>query len=149
MVSQNELRPASGSKHRRRRLGRGHGSGRGTTAGRGTKGQKSRSGGNIPPYFEGGQLPLVKRMPSKRGFTNIFKTQYAIVNVGRLGLFPSGAEVTPVALVEKGLVKSSGLPIKLLGEGEVGVPLTVKAHKFSATARAKIEAAGGKAEEIA
>lgn len=149
MVSQNELRPASGSKHRRRRLGRGHGSGRGTTAGRGTKGQKSRSGGNIPPYFEGGQLPLVKRMPSKRGFTNIFKAQYAIVNVGRLGLFPSGAEVTPAALVEKGLVKSSGLPIKLLGEGEVGVPLTVKAHKFSATARAKIEAAGGKAEEIA
>ncbi len=149
MVRQNDLSPDPGSKHRQRRIGRGYGSGRGTTAGRGTKGQKSRAGGNIPPYFEGGQLPLVKRMPSQRGFTNIFKTQYSIINVGRLGIFPSGAEITTAALMEKGLIKSTKFPLKVLSGGAVEIPLIVKAHKFSAAAKAKIEAAGGTTEEIA
>jgi large subunit ribosomal protein L15 len=145
-----DLRPAKGSKKPRKRVGRGDSSGSGKTAGRGTKGQKSRSGGNIPPYFEGGQLPLVKRLPRVRGFVNIFKTQFATVNLDRLNeRFDKGDEVTPSALTEVGLIKSPNELVKVLGRGELKKPLTIKAHGFSASARAKIEAAGGSVEELA
>jgi len=145
-----DLRPAKGSKKQRKRVGRGDSSGSGKTAGRGTKGQKSRSGGNIPPYFEGGQLPLVRRLPRMRGFVNIFKTQFATVNLDRLNeRFDKGDEVTPSALTEVGLIKSPNELVKVLGRGELKKPLTIKAHGFSASARAKIEAAGGSVEELA
>lgn len=145
-----ELKPPRGAKKRKRRVGRGDSSGRGKTAGRGTKGQKARSGGNIPPYFEGGQLPLVRRLPRRRGFTNIFKTQYAPVNLDRLNeRFSEGDEVTPATLTEVGLISSPKQPVKVLGRGDLEKPLTVKAHGFSASARAKIEAAGGSVEELA
>lgn len=144
-MRQNELRPRG--KRKRKRIGRGLGSGHGTTATRGSKGQKARSGGKIHPAFEGGQNPLVKSLPQKRGFTNIFKTEYAIVNVGQLVKGEGEAEVTPERLREVGLV-SSKKPVKVLGQGEVKRALVVKAHKFSGEARRKIEAAGGRAEEI-
>jgi large subunit ribosomal protein L15 len=143
-----ELYPAPGSRHRKKRVGRGIGSGHGTYATRGIKGQKARSGGQIPPWFEGGQTRLVKRLPHKRGFTNIFRVEYAAVNVEQLeARFPAGTVVTPDLLRETGLVKKR-LPIKILGDGELTKPLTVHAHKFSASARAKIEAAGGQVVEI-
>ncbi len=145
-----ELKPPRGAKKRKKRVGRGDSSGRGKTAGRGTKGQKARSGGNIPPYFEGGQLPLVRRLPRRRGFTNIFKTEYAPVNLDRLNeRFSEGDEVTPATLTEVGLIDSPEQPIKVLGRGDLEKPLTVKAHGFSASAQAKIEAAGGSVEELA
>ena len=145
-----ELRPAKGSKKRRQRAGRGDSSGRGKTAGRGTKGQKARSGGNLPPYFEGGQLPLVRRLPRRRGFTNIFKTQFTAVNLDRLNeRFDEGDEVNPTTLTEVGLIKSLDELVKVLGRGNLEKPLTVRAHGFSASARSKIEAAGGSAEELA
>lgn len=144
-----DLRPPRGSKKDRKRVGRGDSSGHGKTAGRGTKGQKSRSGGNIAPYFEGGQLPLVRRLPQVRGFVNIFKTQFATVNLDRLNeRFKKGEEVTPASLTEVGLIKSPNDLVKVLGRGEVDKPLTIKAHGFSASARAKIEAAGGSVEEL-
>ncbi len=143
-----ELGPAPGARHSKKRVGRGDGSGHGTYSGRGLKGQKARSGGNLRPGFEGGQLPLIKRLPRKRGFTNIFRTEYAIINVSRLDVFEPGTEVTPQLLVEAGLAKSLRRPIKILGEGEIHRSLTVKANKLSAAAREKIEAAGGKVEEI-
>lgn len=143
-----ELYPAPGSRHRKKRVGRGIGSGHGTYATRGIKGQKARSGGQIPPWFEGGQTRLVKRLPHKRGFTNIFRVEYAAVNVEQLeARFPAGTVVTPDLLRETGLVKKR-LPIKILGDGELTKPLVVHAHKFSASARAKIEAAGGQVVEI-
>ncbi|MDQ7007006.1 MAG: 50S ribosomal protein L15 [Acidobacteriota bacterium] len=139
-----DIGPAPGSRKKRKRIGRGPGSGTGKTAGRGEKGQKSRSGYSRRWGFEGGQMPLVRRVP-KRGFTNIFREDYAEVNVGRLGRFDSGAEVTPEALVDKGLLRrSETLRIKLLGKGEIDRPLTVHVHKVSAGARSKIEGAGGK-----
>jgi large subunit ribosomal protein L15 len=145
-----ELRPAKGSKKRRKRVGRGDSSGRGKTAGRGTKGQKARSGGNIPPYFEGGQLPLIRRLPRKRGFTNIFKIQFATVNLDRLNeRFDGGDEVNPTTLSQVGLIKSPKELVKVLGRGDLEKPLTVRAHGFSTSARAKIEAAGGSVEELA
>lgn len=145
-----DLKPAKGSKKDKKRVGRGDSSGHGKTAGRGTKGQKSRSGGSLPPYFEGGQLPLVRRLPRARGFTNIFKTQFTSVNLDRLNeRFAKGAEVTPATLTEVGLIKSSDALVKVLGRGELKKPLIVKAHGFSATARDKIEAAGGSIEELA
>lgn len=145
-----DLKPAKGSKKEKNRVGRGDSSGSGKTAGRGTKGQKSRTGGNIPPYFEGGQLPLVRRLPQIRGFTNIFKTQFATVNLDRLNeRFEKGDEVTPATLTEAGLIKSSDELVKVLGRGELEKPLTVKAHGFSESARVKIEAAGGSIEELA
>lgn len=147
-MRQNELAPPPGAKRKRRRVGRGLGSGHGRTAGKGTKGQKARSGYGLRPGFEGGQLPLIKRLPQKRGFTNIFRIEYATLNVGRLNLFEEKSEVTPQRLVEEGLVKSLKKPIKILGDGEIDKPLIVKASKFTQTARRKIEAAGGKAEEI-
>jgi len=147
-VRQDKLSPAPGSKKNRKRVGRGDGSGHGTYSGRGCKGQKSRSGYKMRPGFEGGQLPLIKRLPRKRGFVNIFRTEYSVININRLNIFESGSEVTPERLVAAGVVKSLRHPIKILAEGDINYPLLVKANKFSATAKAKIEAAGGKAEEV-
>ena len=148
MARQNDIAPAPGSKKARKRVGRGNGSGHGTYSGRGCKGQKSRAGYKMRPGFEGGQLPLIKRLPRKRGFTNIFRTEYSTVNVGQLGTFGAGTEVTPETLVAAGMVKSLRNPIKILADGDINHPVTVKANKFSASARAKIEAAGGTAEEV-
>jgi len=147
-VRQDELSPAPGSKKSRKRVGRGDGSGHGTYSGRGCKGQKSRSGFKMRPGFEGGQLPLIKRLPRKRGFVNIFRVEYNIVNLNKLNIFEPGSEVTPEALVAAGVVKSLRHPIKILAEGDINHPLIVRANKFSAAAKAKIEAAGGKVEEI-
>ena len=147
-MRQDNLAPAPGSKRDRKRVGRGDGSGHGTYSGRGMKGQKSRSGGNkMRPGFEGGQLPLIKRLPEKRGFTNIFRIEYNTVSLNRLNIFDAGSEVTPEKLVAAGIVKSLRHPIKILANGEINRPLSVKANKFSATAKAKIEAAGGNTEE--
>jgi large subunit ribosomal protein L15 len=139
-----ELSPAKGSRRSRKRVGRGPGSGTGKTAGRGHKGQKSRSGYSRRLGFEGGQMPLIRRVP-KRGFTNIFRKEVAVVNLRDLSDFEG--EITPETLAERGLVRS-GLPVKVLGDGEVSSALSVKAHKFSQSARAKIEAAGGSCEEL-
>ena len=147
-MRQDELSPAPGAKKGRKRVGRGDGSGHGTYSGRGCKGQKSRSGYKMRPGFEGGQLPLIKRLPKKRGFTNISRIEYSVVNLNNLGKFEPGSEVTPQKLVAMGLVKSLRYPIKILSDGEINYPLAVKANKFSAAAKAKIEAAGGKIEEI-
>ena len=143
-----ELSPAPGSKRGRKRVGRGDGSGHGTYSGRGCKGQKSRAGYNIPRGFEGGQLPLIKRLPQKRGFVNIFRTEYSVVNIDKLNIFETGSEVTPEKLVAARIVKSLRYPIKILAVGDISYPLLVKANKFSAVAKAKIEAAGGKVEEV-
>ncbi len=145
---QEKLSPAPGSRRGRKRVGRGDGSGHGTYSGRGCKGQKSRSGYKMRPGFEGGQLPLIKRLPRKRGFVNIFRTEYSVVNLDKLGIFEPGSEVTPEKLVAAGVVKSLRRPIKILAAGEIGHPLVIKANKFSAAAKAKIEAAGGRVEEI-
>ena len=147
-MRQDNLSPPSGSKRARKRVGRGNGSGYGTYSGRGLKGQKSRSGNKVRPGFEGGQLPLIKRLPQKRGFVNIFRTEYSIVNIDKLNLFESGSEVTPEKLLAAGLIKSLRQPIKILANGDINQPFVVKANKFSAAAKAKIEAAGGKAEEV-
>jgi large subunit ribosomal protein L15 len=144
-----ELQPAPGAHRDRTRAGRGISAGRGKTAGRGTKGQNSRSGGGKQPYFEGGQLPLVRRLPHLGGFTNIWRVEFFEVNVERLNLFPAGAEITPEVLVMAGVIKSDRQPVKILGEGELDRALSVKAQKFSASAKAKILAAGGSIEEIA
>ena len=143
-----EVRPAAGSRRPRKRIGRGHGSGTGTTAGKGTKGQQARSGGGVRPGFEGGQLPIIKRLPFTRGFTNIWRQEYEVVNVTDLARFPAGSEVTPADLYKARLVRKRRLPIKILGNGDLDRPLTVSAAKFSASARQKIEAAGGTAREI-
>lgn len=139
-----ELSPAKGSRRPRKRVGRGPGSGRGKTAGRGHKGQKSRSGFSRRPGFEGGQMPLIRRVP-KRGFTNIFKTRYQVVNLSDLAELEG--EITPATMAEGGLVRP-GYPVKILGGGELSTALTVRAHKFSSAARTKIEAAGGKCEVV-
>ena len=141
----NELSPAEGSVKDAKRIGRGHGSGNGKTAGKGHKGQKARSGHGMRPGFEGGQMPLQRRIP-KRGFNNIFATQYAFVNVSALEAFENGAVVDAAALQEKGLIKKALDGVKILGNGELTKKLTVKATAYSAAAKAKIEAAGGKAE---
>jgi len=147
-MKQNKLAPAPGAKKDRKRVGRGNGSGHGTYSGRGVKGQKSRSGCKMKPGFEGGQLPLIKRLPRKRGFFNNFRVEYNTVNIDRLNMFASGSEVTPEILVSAGLVKSLRHPVKILAEGEINHPLSVRAHKFSAAAIAKIEAAGGTVERV-
>jgi large subunit ribosomal protein L15 len=139
-----ELGPREGSKHKRKRVGRGPGSGLGKTAGKGHKGQKSRSGYSQRAGFEGGQMPLVRRMP-KRGFTNIFRVEYVTVNVSQLA--DLGSEIDPEVLLRHGLVRR-GRPVKILGDGEVSGALEVKASKFSRTAREKIEAAGGRCIEL-
>lgn len=143
-----ELAPPEGAKKDRKRVGRGNGSGHGTYSGRGLKGQKSRSGGQINPRFEGGQIPLVLRLPRKRGFTNIFKEQFHIINVDALDRFEAGSEVTPETLVAAGLIRDTGLQVKLLGDGELAKPLTIRVHKWSESAQRKIEAAGGTLERI-
>jgi large subunit ribosomal protein L15 len=142
-----DLQPPEGAKKPRKRVGRGIAAGQGKTAGRGTKGQGARSGGGKGPYFEGGQLPLVRRLPVKRGFTNIFKVQYVPVNLYRLEGFTAD-EVSPETLAAAGIIKSASLPVAILGQGDLERPLVVKAHRFSASARAKIEEAGGTAEEL-
>jgi len=143
-----ELRPTPGSKKRKKRVGRGTASGHGKTSGRGHKGQKARSGGGVRPGFEGGQNPLILRLP-KRGFTNApFKKEYAYVNVGELNVFPPGSVVGPEELLARGIVKKLGDGLKVLGDGELEVALTVRAHKFSRGAVKKIEAAGGRVEVI-
>jgi large subunit ribosomal protein L15 len=142
-----ELKPAPGSRREAKRRGRGEGSGLGKTAGKGQGGQKSRSGGGVRRGFEGGQMPLVRRLP-KRGFTNIFKKDIVIVNVEDLNLFDAGAEVTPESLKEKGLIKSFGDGVKVLGRGDLEKQLTVKVNAFSKSAVEKIEAAGGKVEVV-
>ncbi|HEX8171202.1 MAG TPA: 50S ribosomal protein L15 [Thermoanaerobaculia bacterium] len=143
----NNLKPKKGSRHAKKRVGRGPGSGHGKTAGRGEKGQKSRSGFSRMLGFEGGQMPLHRRLP-KRGFTNIFKKEYAVVNLSDLERFDNGATVDEAALREAGLVKGRNDGVKVLGTGELTKKLTVSATKFSATARKQIEAAGGTCQEI-
>ncbi len=143
-----DLKPAEGSKRKRKRVGRGISAGQGKTAGRGTKGQRSRTGRRIRPYFEGGQNPLVRRLPHTRGFTNLFKKEYVTVNLDALNAkFDTGAQVTPVLMRERGLVKQIAL-VKVLGDGELSKALSVQAHAFSKSAQEKIAAAGGKAEVI-
>ncbi|MBI4297205.1 MAG: 50S ribosomal protein L15 [Chloroflexi bacterium] len=148
-MRQHELAPSRGSHHPRKRVGRGDGSGHGNYSCRGAKGQKARSGPGPRPGFEGGQLPLIKRLPSKRGFVNIFRIPHSIVNIGSLSRFPAGSQVTPQTLLGARLVKSLRQPIKVLGQGKLGHPLVVQAHSFSHSAQGKLEAAGGRAEVIA
>jgi large subunit ribosomal protein L15 len=149
-VRLSDLQAPDGARRQKRRVGRGHGSGRMKTAGRGTKGQKARTGGSVPSWFEGGQLRLSRRLPFIKGFNNLFKREYAVVNVGQLQIFEPSSQVTAETLAEAGLIRTSaarGL-IKILGDGDLDRPLNIRAHKFSASARAKIEEAGGTAEEI-
>ena len=148
-MRQNELRPPRGAKRARKRIGRGDGSGHGSFSGRGMKGQNSRSGGGVRPNFEGGQLPITKALPMMRGFTNIFRKEFSVVNLDRLAAFPANTEVTPQLMAELGIVKNLKLPVKVLGRGELERPLTVEAHKFSGSARQKIEAGGGSVREVA
>ena len=143
-----ELKPPKGAKHARKRLGRGNASGRGTYSGRGLKGQKSRSGGKVKLGFEGGQTKLIKRLPRRRGFTNPFRKEYSPVNLRDLERFEAGTEVTPELLKQSGVLRSLRRPVKVLAMGELSKALTVTAHRFSKTAREKIEAAGGSAREI-
>ena len=143
-----ELQPAEGSKSSRKRVGRGTGSGLGKTSGRGHKGQNARSGGGVRPGFEGGQNPLYRRLP-KRGFNNArFATEFAIVNLDQLNRFADGTEVTPELLLAEGVLRNPRDGVKILGNGDLTVKLTVKAHKFSQSAADKIQAAGGKTEVI-
>ena len=147
-MKQHDLRPPKGAKRPRKRIGRGDGSGHGSFSGRGMKGQNSRSGGGVRLGFEGGQLPLIRRLPRVRGFTNIFRKRYSLVNLDSLSKFRADTEVTPQLLLETGLVRNLNDPIKVLARGEVGYALIVEAHGFSAAARRKIEAAGGRVKEI-
>ena len=142
-----DLKPAVGATPAPKRLGRGTGSGLGKTSGKGHKGAKARSGGGKRPGFEGGQMPLTMRLP-KRGFTNKWRTEYVAINVDRLEIFEDGQVVTPVELIEMGLIKKIEDGVKIMGNGELTKKLTVQANKFTASAKEKIEAAGGKAEVI-
>jgi large subunit ribosomal protein L15 len=142
-----ELKPAEGSRQERKRVGRGNGSGLGKTSGRGQKGQKSRSGGGVRPGFEGGQMPLIQRLP-KRGFKNPNRKEYAIVNLDTLNRFAEGTEVTPELLLETRVISKAKDGVKILGNGQLEHKLTVRAHKFSDSAKAAIEAAGGQTEVI-
>ncbi len=143
-----ELRPPKGSKQARKRIGRGNASGHGTYSGRGVKGQKSRAGRKPKLGFEGGQTRLIKRLPRRRGFTNIFRTEYSAVNLRDLERFEAGTEVTPELLKQSRVVRSLRRPVKVLAIGDLTKALTVKVHKFSTAAKEKIEAAGGSALEI-
>jgi large subunit ribosomal protein L15 len=144
-----DLRPDKGATKKRKRVGRGISAGQGKTAGRGTKGQGARRGGGKGPYFEGGQLPLVRRLPFKRGFNNIFRIEYQEVNVDDLGrIFSGGDTVTPDSLAEKGLIKKAGEPVVILGRGELNIKLAVQAHRFSKSAQEQIEKAGGSIEKL-
>ncbi len=143
-----DLKPTEGSKIKRTRVGRGIAAGKGKTAGRGTKGQGARSGGGKGPYFEGGQLPLVRRLPFKRGFTNIFRIEYQEVNVDRLNDLDAGTVVTPELLAEIGLVRDADRPVVVLGNGELTKKLTIQAHRFTKSAQEKVESAGGSIEKL-
>jgi large subunit ribosomal protein L15 len=142
------LTPPKGARKRRKRVGRGDAAGQGSYAGRGMKGQKSRSGQGPRPGFEGGQLPMIKALPMKRGFTNIFKTYFALVKLDTLDQFNAGERITPELLRERGYLRDRKKPVKILGDGQLSKPVTVAAHKFTRSAREKIEAAGGKVEEL-
>lgn len=147
-MKQHEIPSPKGSRRARTRVGRGNGS-KGNYSGRGMKGQQSRSGSGPRPGFEGGQLPLVLKLPTRRGFTNIFRTDYAVVNLGALDeRFESGAQVTPETMVEVGLLRNLKQPVKVLAKGEVTKALSVTAHRFSAQAREQLVAAGGTAEQL-
>ena len=148
VVRQNDLVPPLGSKRKKKRIGRGLGSGRGRYSGKGIKGQKARSGGGVSPYFEGGQLPLIRRLPHRRGFTNIFKKEYSVVNLGRLNIFSPESVVDREVLLKARLIRSFRKPIKILSAGELTRPLIVKADRFSTAAKEKIVAAGGRVEEV-
>ncbi|MEO5952360.1 MAG: 50S ribosomal protein L15 [Chloroflexia bacterium] len=139
----NDIVATPGANKDRKRVGRGHGSGHVKTAGRGTKGQKSRTGGNVPARFQGGQTPIQQQLPYKRGFTNIWSIRYNIVNLEQLTGLEKGADVTPDTLLASGILRDPEKPLKVLGDGELNVALTVSAHKVSEGARQKIEAAGG------
>lgn len=143
----NSLKPAIGSTKNRKRIGRGTGSGHGKTATKGHKGQKARSGGNVEPGFEGGQMPMQRRLP-KRGFNPLSRKEYSLVNLSRLEVFDSGESVDVEAMLNRGLIAKVRDGVKVLADGEITKALKIKAHKFSAAARSKIEAAGGTAEEI-
>lgn len=143
-----DLQPAPGTKRNRKRVGRGTAAGQGKTAGRGTKGQNSRSGGGVRPYFEGGQLPLVRRLPHLRGFTNIWRVEYRPVNLARLQDFAAGSEVSPATLVDAGIIKKATDRVAILAEGDIDRPLKIKAHRVSRAAQDKIVAAGGTVEII-
>lgn len=143
-----DLKPAAGSNKKRKRVGRGDGSGHGKTSCRGHKGQGSRSGGNTKPGFEGGQMPLQRRLP-KRGFHNIFRNEMAVVNLAQLDALAVAGEIAPETMLQHGLISGKNRQVKVLGEGNWTKPVTVRAHGFSASAKEKIEAAGGKAELIA
>jgi len=146
-VNLSNLRPPRGSRHRKVRVGRGMGSKLGKTAGAGNKGQKSRKGFSRRPGFEGGQMPLHRRIP-KRGFHNLFRTDFAVLNVERLNVFSAGEVVTPELLAERGLLRQAAQPVKILGEGDLKAALTVRAHAFSRSAEEKITAAGGRVERL-
>lgn len=143
-----DLRSSPGASKKRKRVGRGHGSGKGKTSGKGMMGQKARSGPGPYRTFEGGQNRLVKRMPFKRGFTNIWQIEYQVVNVGQLAEWAGKGEVTPETLLQSRVTRKKNMPVKILGDGELSAPLTVHAHKFSASARQKIEVAGGTVVEL-
>lgn len=143
----NSIKPAVGASKNRKRIGRGPGSGHGKTATKGHKGQKARSGGSVKPGFEGGQMPMQRRLP-KRGFNPLVRKEYALVNLGQLEIFEAGSTIDASALIEAGLIKRVCDGIKVLGKGELSKALTVKAHKYSVAAKEKIEAVGGTAQEI-
>ena len=146
-MMQHQIRPSNGARKRRKRVGRGDAAGQGSTAGRGMKGQKSRSGKGLKVGFEGGQLPLIKGLPMKRGFNNIFKTYYSLVKLETLETFDAGSTVTPQSLMDQGYLRNLKRPVKVVGDGELTKPLTVVADKFTRSARAKIQAANGTVEE--
>ena len=147
-MMEHQLVPSPGARKARKRVGRGDAAGQGSTAGRGMKGQKSRSGGAARAGFEGGQLPLIKGLPMKRGFNNIFKTYYSLVTLETLDLFAAGDRITPELLQQRGFLKTLKQPVKIVGDGQLTKAVTVAAHRFTRSAREKIEAAKGSVEEL-
>ena len=147
-MMEHQVAPNPGSRKKRKRVGRGDAAGQGSTAGRGMKGQKSRSGPGPKPGFEGGQLPLIKGLPMKRGFTNRFKTYYSLVNLTTLEAFEAGEIINPELLVQRGFLRNLSQPVKIVGDGDITKAVVVAAHKFTRTAREKIEAADGRVEEL-
>ncbi|PKB66888.1 MAG: 50S ribosomal protein L15 [SAR202 cluster bacterium Io17-Chloro-G4] len=147
-MMEHQLAPSKGARKARKRVGRGDAAGQGSTAGRGNKGQKSRAGYRIRPGFEGGQLPIIKGLPMKRGFTNPFKIYYSLVKIEALDSFEAGDNITPEALYQRGILRNLNQPVKIVGDGEISKSVTVSAHKFTKTAREKIEAAKGSVEEL-
>jgi len=148
-MMEHQVAPTKGARKNRKRVGRGDAAGQGSTAGRGNKGQKSRSGGGPSIWFEGGQLPLIKGLPMKRGFHNRFKTYYSLIKIETLETFEEGERITPEFLLERGYLRNLNQPVKIVGDGEITKSLTVVAAKFTQSAKQKIEAAQGTAEEIA